>query len=153
MKLGTLCYLKSEGKTLMMHRVKKQNDMHEGKWNGLGGKLIPGESPEECAIREVQEESGLTMHSPQLRGILTFPTFDDIDDWYVFVFTTHDFEGEQIESDEGVLHWIEDEKLLDLHLWEGDRIFLKWLEQDKFFSGKLTYQSGILEQYEVVFYD
>jgi ADP-ribose pyrophosphatase YjhB (NUDIX family) len=86
MKLATLCYVKHEGRTLMVHRVKKADDIHQGKWNGLGGKLEPGESPEECVIREVREESGLEIHSPRYHGLLIFTNFKG-DDWYVWVFT------------------------------------------------------------------
>lgn len=75
MKLATLCYIKKDGKTLMLHRIKKKNDMHEGKWNGLGGKFEPGETPEDCVIREIEEESGLNIIKPRLRGLLTFPEF------------------------------------------------------------------------------
>lgn len=152
MKLATLCYVKAHGQTLMLHRIKKPNDMHQGKWNGLGGKLMPGETPEQCAIREVEEESGLRMLEPQLRGFLTFPAFDEIDDWYCFVFVAHEFTGDLIESDEGVLAWIDDDRLLDLNLWEGDRIFLPWLEQDGFFSGQFVYEKGRLVDHHVVFY-
>ena len=152
MKLGTLCYLKKEGKTLMLHRVKKERDMHAGKWNGLGGKVDFGESPEECAVREVREESGLTMLDPRLRGILTFPAFDGTDDWYVYVFTADRFEGDLIESPEGNLAWIPDEELPRLNVWEGDRIFLPWLGQDRFFSGKFVYKDGTLRNHQVIFY-
>ncbi|MEZ4560192.1 MAG: 8-oxo-dGTP diphosphatase [Caldilineaceae bacterium] len=100
----------------MLLRNKKANDMHAGKWNGLGGKFEPGETPEDCAIREIQEESGLTVRNPALRGILTFPGFDGEEDWYAFVFVANTFEGELIESDEGELHWIDDDRLLDLNL-------------------------------------
>jgi len=137
----------------MMHRVKKQNDMHEGKWNGLGGKLDPGESPEECAVREILEESGLHAHNPRLRGVLTFPAFDDIEDWYCFLYTVTEFTGELIDSNEGILEWIPNEKLLDLNLWEGDRIFIKWLEQPRFFEGKFEYEHGKLLRHTVTFYD
>ncbi len=106
MKLGTLCYITHNGKTLMLHRIKKVNDIHEGKWNGLGGKLEPGETPEECVIREVREESGLIIHKPCLKGILTFPMFDGVDDWTVFVFVAHQFEGNLLDSSEGKLEWI-----------------------------------------------
>ncbi len=170
LKLATLCYVRAGGKTLMLHRIKKANDMHAGKWNGLGGKLLPGESPEACAIREVEEESGLTMHQPVLRGILTFPGFPsgqraqwtaadprhsdpNLDDWYTFVFVANDFSGELIESDEGVLGWIDDAQLLDLNLWEGDRIFLPWLAGAAFFSGRFVYVDGVLQEHEVVFYE
>lgn len=152
MKLATLCYVKHSGHTLMMHRVKKQNDMHAGKWNGLGGKLDAGETPEECVIREVWEESGLTIRNPRLHGVLTFPGFANDEDWYAFLFTATEFEGELIDSAEGVLRWVPDGEVLALHLWEGDRVFIPWLDQPKFFSGKFIYRSGALERYEVVFY-
>ncbi|MEZ4867783.1 MAG: 8-oxo-dGTP diphosphatase [Caldilineaceae bacterium] len=152
LKLATLCYVRHNGKTLMMHRIKKANDMHAGKWNGLGGKFIPGETPEQCAIREVWEESGLTMIQPLLRGILTFPGFNNDDDWYTFIFVANQFEGELLESEEGVLAWIDDGALLDLNLWPGDRIFLRWLDVDAFFSGRFTYRAGELVEYDVTFY-
>ena len=104
MKIGTLCYISNMDKTLMLHRIKKENDMNKNKWNGLGGKLIPGETPEECVIREVKEESGLSIDSPTLKGIITFPKFDDIDDWLVFVYISDNFTGNLIECDEGVLN-------------------------------------------------
>jgi 8-oxo-dGTP diphosphatase len=152
MKLATLCYVRSGNKTLMIHRIKKQNDMHAGKWNGLGGKLEPGESPEECVCREVLEESGLTIVDPELRGVLTFPGFSKDEDWYAFVFVAGVFSGELIESPEGVLQWIDDSQLLDLELWAGDRIFIPWLEQDGFFSAKFSYDEGELQSYDVFFY-
>ena len=93
MKLATLVYLKRNLQTLMLHRVKKANDYHEGKYNGLGGKLEPGESPEECAIRETREESGLELVDPILKGFITFPNFDGVDDWYVFLFVCTQFTG------------------------------------------------------------
>jgi 8-oxo-dGTP diphosphatase len=153
MKLATLCYVKTGGKTLMIHRIKKENDMHQGKWNGLGGKLDPGETPEECVIREVYEESGLAIVDPLLKGVLTFPKFAKNEDWYAFIFVAREFHGQLIDSDEGVLQWIEDEELLDLELWAGDRIFIPWLEQPGFFSGKFVYQDGKLMEHEAVFYD
>lgn len=152
MKLTTLCYIKKYGKTLMLHRIKKQNDIHEGKWNGLGGHLEKGETPEECVIREVYEESGLTVKNPLLRGILTFPLFNGFEDEYTFLFTASDFEGELIDSNEGKLEWIEDSMVLGLNLWEGDKLFLEWLNDSRFFSGKLVYKDGILIEYNVNFY-
>ncbi len=101
MKLATLCYLRQNGKTLMVHRIKKPNDIHEGKWNGLGGKFEPGETPEECARREIFEESGLRVKQLALKGLLTFPLFARDEDWYAFVFVATDFEGSLIESPEG----------------------------------------------------
>ena len=149
---ATLCYVKNGNKTLMLHRVKKENDIHEGKWNGLGGKMEAGETPEECVIREVREESGLQIQNPALRGVLTFPNFDGTNDWLAFVFTAERFTGELIDSSEGVLKWIDDSKLLDLNLWEGDKIFLKWLYRDAFFSGKFTYKNKRLIDHDVVFH-
>lgn len=151
MKLATLCYIKYNGSTLMLHRVKKKNDMHEGKWNGLGGKFEPGESPEECVIREVKEESGLAIQKPKMHGFITFPAFDGFEDWYVFVFTADKFHGDLIESHEGILKWIPDNELFNLNLWEGDRTFIEWLSQDRFFSAKFNYKDGKLINYSVTF--
>ena len=120
MQLATLCYIRKDNQTLMLHRVKKENDIHEGKWNGLGGKFEAGETPEECIIREVKEESGLNIINPKLHGFISFPLFDEIQDWFVFIFSAHEFTGHIIESDEGILKWIDDEKLSFLNLWEGD---------------------------------
>lgn len=153
MILGTLCYIRNAGRTLMLHRVKKKTDINKGKWIGLGGKIEPGESPEESVIREVEEESGLIIKKPQLRGVLTFPQFEGCDNWYVFVFTATEFEGELIDSNEGNLKWIDDDKLFSLELWEGDRLFMPWLEQDKFFSAKLVYEDWKLKEHSVVFHD
>lgn len=152
MQLATLCYLMDGEKTLMLHRIKKKNDVHEGKWNGLGGKFEAGETPEECAIREVKEESGLLMKNPRLHGFITFPMFDGKKDWYVFLFTAKEFEGELIDSHEGKLEWIDDDKLLELNLWEGDRIFIPWLFQEKFFSAKFIYEDGKYINHSVEFY-
>jgi len=149
MKLATLCYLRKNGKTLMLHRVKKERDVHEGKWNGLGGKFEPGESPEDCVIREVREESGLKIKSPALKGVLTFPDFAGGEDWYVFVFTAAKFSGKLIDSPEGNLEWIPDRKLLKLNLWEGDRVFLPLLRRRGHFSGKFHYRGGRLAKYSV----
>jgi 8-oxo-dGTP diphosphatase len=152
MQLATLCYIKNNNKTLMIHRAKKENDMHAGKWNGLGGKFIPGESPEQCVIREVAEESGLKIEDPVLKGFLTFPKFSNNVDWYVFVYEAYKFSGILIESEEGYLEWIEDSKLIDLNLWEGDRHFFKWINENKFFSAKFYYENGKLKDFSVIFY-
>jgi len=152
MKLATLCYVIKDNKTLMIYRNKKENDYHEGKWNGLGGKFEAGESPEDCAIREMKEETGLDVKSPIMKGFITFPNFDGVDDWYVFVFVFKEFEGELIDSPEGHLEWINNDKLTELNLWEGDKIFLPWLFQDKFFSAKFDYENGKFVDYSVDFY-
>lgn len=153
MKLATLCYVKRGGQTLMLHRVKKQQDVHQGKWNGLGGKFMAAETPEECVIREVHEESGLVIEAPSLRGFLTFPKFDGKEDWYVFLFVAESLSGELVESSEGTLAWIDDARLLELNLWEGDRIFLPWIGAGRFFSAKFEYVEGTLQNHSVVFYD
>lgn len=152
MKLATLCYVRAGGKTLMIHRVKRANDMHAGKWNGLGGKLEPGESPEECVSREVREESGLLIRQPELRGVLTFPEFSKGEDWYAFVYVAREFSGTLVDSHEGVLRWVDDEDLLDLELWDGDRVFIPWLDQEEFFSAKFVYENGRLSEYEASLY-
>lgn len=149
---ATLCYLRTGGKTLMLHRNKKEGDVHRGKWNGLGGKLESGETPEECVVREVREESGLTVRSPRLRGILTFPAFKSGEDWLVFVYTAEGYAGSLGPCPEGDLEWVPDAKIAGLPLWEGDRVFLPWLEQEKFFSGKFVYRDGRLASHEETFY-
>ncbi len=152
MKLATLVYLKRDGKTLMLHRVKKENDYHRGKYNGLGGKLDACESPDECAIRETREESGFELVDPILKGVITFPNFDGVDDWYVFLFVGTSFSGEMIDSPEGNLEWIDDDKLSKIPLWEGDYIFLPWLNGDRFFSAKFNYDKGRYIDHTVTFH-
>lgn len=152
MTLATLCYIKHEGHTLMVYRNKKQNDIHAGKWNGLGGKFEAGESPEECVIREVHEESGLSIRNPHLHGLLMFPNFKG-NDWYVFVFTATEFKGDLIDSPEGVLKWIRDDELTSLNLWESDHLFFPWIEGGKFFSAKFMFDGDKLQSHEVVFHE
>ena len=149
--LATLCYVKRDGYTLMVYRNKKVNDIHEGKWNGLGGKFEAGETPEECVIREVHEESGLSIRNPNLCGLIMFPNFMG-NDWYVFVFTATEFGGELIDSPEGHLEWIENDKLTGLNLWESDHIFFPWIERGKYFSAKFEYKGYKLMGHEVVFH-
>ena len=152
MTLATLCYIKHEGHTLMVYRNKKQNDIHAGKWNGLGGKFEAGESPEECVIREVHEESGLSIRNPHLHGLLMFPNFKG-NDWYVFVFTATEFKGDLIDSPEGVLKWIRDDELTSLNLCESDHLFFPWIEGGKFFSAKFMFDGDKLQSHEVVFHE
>jgi 8-oxo-dGTP diphosphatase len=151
MILATLCYLQHAGSTLMIHRVKRADDIHIGKWNGLGGKFEPGESPEECVKREVSEESGLEIQKVRLCGVLAFSSFKG-NDWYVFVFTAQQFHGELKENDEGYLEWIQDEQLVNLELWPSDHIFLPWIRQGRFFSAKFVYQGDAMMEYSVAFY-
>jgi 8-oxo-dGTP diphosphatase len=153
MKLATLCYILQDDRILMLHRIKKENDIHAGKWNGLGGKLDPPETPEECVMREVLEESGLTVPAPHLQGLITFPMFDGEDDWYCYVYTATEFSGELIDSPEGELEWIPNSEVLDLNLWEGDRLFLQWILDGRFFSAKFVYVDGALTEHSVVFHD
>lgn len=138
--LTTLCYIEKDGKYLMLYRNKKENDVNEGKWIGIGGHFEAGESPDECLLREVYEETGLTLTSYQFRGLITFCA----DDWpveYMCLYTADGFEGELCSNcNEGELRWVEKERLLDLKLWEGDKVFLKLLmEEGPFFSLKLRY--------------
>lgn len=141
---STLCYIEKDNKYLMLHRVKKQNDLNQDKWIGIGGKFEDKESPEDCLLREAKEETGLTLTSYRYRGIVTFIS----DVWpteYMHLFTADAYEGTIKECDEGVLEWIEKEKLLSLKLWEGDKIFLRLLDSDQpFFSLKLQYEGDDL---------
>ncbi len=150
---STLCYLRKGDETLMLHRNKKDFDIHEGKWNGLGGKIESGESPDDCVIREVKEESGYDIFQPTLKGFITFPKFDKINDWLVFIYICEKFQGNLIsESNEGTLKWIKNDKLFNLNLWQGDRIFMPWLENKKLFSAKFIYDNSIFKDYTVNFF-
>ena len=137
---STLCYIEKDGAWLMLHRVKKENDANRDKWIGLGGKFQENESPEECVLREVREESGLTMTNLRYRGIVTFVS-DRWETELMHLFTSDAFTGEPVPCDEGDLEWVEKKKILSLPLWEGDKIFLKLLDEGgPFFSLKLTYE-------------
>ena len=132
MILSTLCYIEKDNKYLMLHRTKKKNDINKDKWLGVGGKIEEGESPEECMIREVKEETGLTLKEYQLRGIVTYVS-NKWETEYMYVFTATEFEGDLIECDEGDLEWIEKEKIHTLPTWEGDHIFVDKLQKDNGF--------------------
>ncbi len=135
-----VCYLERDGRILMLHRNKKKNDVNGGKWIGVGGHVEAGESPEECVIREVREETGYTLESFRYRAILTF-CYNDEPAMYLFLFTSDCFSGEEIECDEGDLKWIPKEEIQALELWQGDRIFHRLLEtRQDFFSMKMVYQ-------------
>lgn len=152
-RVFTICYIEHEGKTLMLHRIKRKDDVHYGKWIGVGGKVEKGESPEECIIREVKEETGLTIENPKLRGILTFPNFVYDEDRLVFLYSAKDFKGEIRNCDEGDLYWVHNDKILDLNLWKGDRLFLEWLKKYKMFSGKIVYENGELMDYDLIVHE
>ncbi len=141
---STLCYLVKDGKVLMLHRVKKKNDINHDKWIGIGGKFEPEEAPEECILREAKEETGLTLTSWRCRGVVTFLQ-EGGEGEYMYLFTADDFTGELIECDEGDLQWVSMEFLDALPKWEGDQIFLDLLWQDApFFLLTLRYQGDRL---------
>jgi len=140
----------------MLHRTKKENDMHKDLWVGLGGKFEAGESPEDCVTREVFEESGLQIQNPTLRGILTFPTDVGVieEDWYVFLFVATEFSGEIRSSKEGELAWVNKNELDQLPMHEGDRYFLKWIEEHNgIFSAKYLYENDVLKDYQLILYE
>ena len=144
MKNTSLCYIEREGKYLMLHRTKKVNDENHDKWIGVGGKFEEGESPEECMLREVKEETGLTLTAWRYRGIVTFVS----DEWggeYMHLFTADGYSGELKSCDEGELEWVEKQRLPALPIWEGDKIFLRLLDSAQpFFSLKLCYAGARL---------
>ena len=143
-QLTTLCYIEENEKYLMLHRTKKDNDENHDKWIGVGGHFEKGESPEECLAREVKEETGLTLHSFDFRGIVTFVS-DENPAEYMCLFTSKDFSGEMIQCNEGQLEWVDKSDVTNLNLWEGDRLFLELLTRDvPFFSMKLVYKNGRL---------
>lgn len=146
MKLTTLCYIEKDGKYLMLHRIKKKSDINQGKWIGVGGHFEEGESPEECLIREVQEETGLFLTQYAFRGIVTFAT-DVQQTEYMCLYTAKAFEGDLTACNEGELAWIDKERIEELELWEGDRIFLRLLAAEApFFSLKLRYVGDVLQE-------
>ena len=145
-KLTTLCYIEKGDSYLMLHRVSKKHDVNKDKWIGIGGHFEENESPEECLLRDAKEETGLTLTSWKFRGIVTFIS----EGWnteYMCLYTADGYEGEIIPCNEGVLEWIRKEDLLKLNLWEGDKIFLKLLQENApFFSLKLAYKGDVLTE-------
>lgn len=140
----TLCYIQRDDEYLMLHRVKKENDINKDKWIGLGGKFEENESPDECLLREIYEESGLRLTSWQYRGIVTFVN-TKCESEFMHLFTADGFEGEIGPCDEGELEWIKKSELMRLTLWEGDKIFLRLLDSgEPFFSLKLNYDGDEL---------
>lgn len=144
MRNTTLCYLEQDGKYLMLHRVKKAHDVNHGKWIGVGGKFEFQESPEDCLLREVREETGLTLTRWRYRGIVTF-CYNDDEAEYMHLFTADGWTGTLKDCAEGELQWVPRDEVGKLNLWEGDRIFLSLLARDEpFFSLKLTYRGDDL---------
>lgn len=139
MRNTTLCHIEKNGKYLMLHRIKKENDLNRDKWVGIGGKFEDGESPEECNRREVLEETGLQLNSARYCGIVTFVS-DKWETEYIHIFHSADFSGKVKDCDEGVLEWVEKDRLYSMPIWEGDKIFLRLIERKTpFFSLKLEY--------------
>ena len=150
MRNTTLCYIERDGQYLMMHRVKKVNDVNKDKWIGIGGGFEYGESPEDCVRREALEETGLTLGEIKLCSVITFVVEDGVCE-YMFLFKCSDFSGSLIECDEGNLEWVDKSHIYSLDLWEGDTIFLKKIENDcEFFTLKLVYDKdgNLLEAIE-----
>ena len=139
---STLCYIEDpQGNYLMLHRVKKKNDVNHDKWVGVGGKFEDGESPEECVLRETWEETGLTLTDYRYRGLVTFVS-DQWETEYMHVFTATSWTGTLTDCNEGVLEWIHKDKLMALPLWAGDKLFLDLIHDPgtPFFSMKLRYE-------------
>ena len=148
-KLTTLCYLEKNDSYLLLHRIKKQNDINKDKWIGVGGHFEDFESPDECLVREVFEETGLKLNSYQFRGIVTFVSHDSGKKMYEYMclYTSSDFSGTMIDCDEGKLEWVKKADMKKLNFWEGDYIFLDLIEKNEpFFSLKLEYKNGSLDK-------
>lgn len=142
MRNSTLCYIEKDGKYLMLHRVKKENDVNRDKWIGIGGGFEEDESPEDCVLREAAEETGLTLLDAKLRAVITFVIEGGVCE-HMFLFKCTNFTGNITGCDEGVLEWIPKEELFGLEMWEGDRIFLNLLdEREDFFTLKLVYDAS-----------
>ena len=138
-RLSTLCYIEKDRKYLMLHRTVKENDINKDKWIGVGGHFEADESPEECLIREVKEETGYTLTSYRYRGIVTFVSGNGITE-YMSLFTADGFEGEETDCDEGELEWVDIDRIHEQNIWEGDKIFFRLMEEEcDFFSLKLVY--------------
>ncbi len=148
----SLCYIEKDDAYLMIHRVKKKNDANHDKWIGVGGKFESGESPFDCARREILEECGVTVKNLNYRGIVTFVS-DEYGTEYMHLFTATEYDGEiNYDCDEGNLEWVKKEKIKNLPIWEGDKIFFELLERgERFFSLKLRYEGDKLKEHTIEF--
>lgn len=149
MILTTMCYLLKENKTLMLHRIKKENDINAGKWIGVGGKFEEGESAEECMSREIYEETGYVIHSLKLHGFVMFPKLYHGQDEGMFIYTCDDFSGElNATCPEGVLEWMDNDRISSLPMWEGDYHFFDWIKDNQFHSAKIVYENDKVIEYK-----
>jgi 8-oxo-dGTP diphosphatase len=153
MTITTLCYIENNNQYLMLHRTKKPNDINEGKWIGVGGHVERDESPEECLVREVREETGLTLTAYKFRGLVTFVN-NKCESELMCVFTADGYTGELITCNEGELRWVDKTQVPNLPTWEGDRVFLDLLlsNEERFFSIKLQYEGDQLVEKKINLY-
>ena len=153
MTITTLCYIENNNQYLMLHRTKKPNDINEGKWIGVGGHVEKDESPEECLVREVREETGLTLTAYKFRGLITFVN-SKCESELMCVFTADGYTGELITCNEGELRWVDKTQVPNLPTWEGDRVFLDLLlsDEERFFSIKLQYEGDQLVEKKINLY-
>ena len=143
----TLCYIEKDNKYLMLHRVKKVNDLNHDKWVGIGGKFLENETPDECLLREVKEETGLTLTAYRLRGVITFLS-NKWEGEYMYLYTATGYTGEMTECDEGNLEWVDIDKVCALSIWEGDKLFFEELRRDRgFFTMMLRYEGDNLVEH------
>lgn len=152
MKNTTLCYIEQDNKYLMLHRIKKENDLNKDKWVGVGGKFEENETPDECILRETYEETGLTLLKYRLRGIITFIS-DKWEGEYMYLYTATEFEGDICECSEGNLKWVDKAEVPNLPIWEGDKLFFEELNKDRgFFTMKLRYEGETLVESNINLY-
>lgn len=148
----TLCYIENDECYLMMHRVKKNNDINKDKWVGVGGKFEENETPDECVLREVYEETGLTLKQFRLRGVITFLS-NEYEGEYMYLYTASEYEGSIHECDEGNLEWVAKDEVTELPIWEGDKLFFEELNADRgFFTMKLRYEGDSLVESSVLYH-
>ena len=148
-QLATICYIDNGRELLLLHRNKKPNDVHEGKWISVGGKMEAGETPQSCAVREIFEETGLRVEAMTFSGMVTFPNFTPETDWYTYVFKVTAFSGQVIDCDEGTLEWVPYDQVMKKPTWAGDYQLFEWILSGKpFFSASFTYndQQELIDQ-------